>query len=143
MHTRILTLVWGSQCRLACGVPGPGHGSGPARSLERRPVQPWDCRRCRKASGGRKIRRYQRHAAGQVSRRRLVRQRRQSLVRGDWHGVDFYLTPDGKLVPVVKLQPAGRARADLRAARQPLLNGKLYLTTRHRGILVYDPATKS
>ena len=54
-----------------------------------------------------------------------------------------HLTPDGKPVPVCQLQPAARTRPDLSAAEGTRwLNGKLYLTTRHRGILVYDPQSK-
>src|SRR5689334_19081425 len=53
-----------------------------------------------------------------------------------------YLTPDGKLVPGFN--------CDLKDAPVPACepqgtrwhDGKLYVTTRHRGILVYDPQTK-
>ena len=53
-----------------------------------------------------------------------------------------YLTPDAKLVPVFNCNPP----ADLGQTCEPQgtrwYDGKLYLTTRHRGILVYDPETK-
>jgi gluconolactonase len=53
-----------------------------------------------------------------------------------------YLTPDAKLVPVFNCNP----QADLGQTCEPQgtrwYNGKLYLTSRHRGILVYDPQTK-
>jgi gluconolactonase len=53
-----------------------------------------------------------------------------------------YLTPDAKLVPVFNCNPP----ADLGQTCEPQgtrwHEGKLYLTTRHRGILVYDPQTK-
>jgi hypothetical protein len=53
-----------------------------------------------------------------------------------------YQTPDAKLVPVFNCNPP----ADLGQTCEPQgtrwYDGKLYLTTRHRGILVYDPETK-
>ena len=53
-----------------------------------------------------------------------------------------YLTPDAKLVPVFNCNPP----ADLGQTCEPQgtrwHDGKLYLTSRHRGILVYDPQTK-
>jgi gluconolactonase len=53
-----------------------------------------------------------------------------------------YLTPDGKLVPVVNCNPPPELGQTCEPQGSRFLNGKLYLTTRHRGILVYDPATK-
>jgi gluconolactonase len=53
-----------------------------------------------------------------------------------------YLTPQAKLVPVVNCNPP----SDIGFACEPQgtrwHDGKLYLTTRHLGILVYDPTTK-
>ncbi len=53
-----------------------------------------------------------------------------------------YLTPDAKLVPVFNCNPSG----DIGPACEPQgtrwHDGKLYVTTRHLGILVYDPDTK-
>jgi gluconolactonase len=53
-----------------------------------------------------------------------------------------YLTPDAGLVPVFNCNPP----ADLGQTCEPQgtrwHDGKLYLTTRHRGILVYDPQSK-
>jgi gluconolactonase len=53
-----------------------------------------------------------------------------------------YLTPEGKLVPGFNCNPP----AELGFACEPQgtrwHDGKLYLTTRHLGIMVYDPATK-
>jgi gluconolactonase len=53
-----------------------------------------------------------------------------------------YFTPDGKLVPLVNcnLPPELGQTCEPRGSRW--LNGKLYLTSRHRGILVYDRQTK-
>lgn len=53
-----------------------------------------------------------------------------------------YLTPDGKLVPVVNCNPPAELGQTCEPQGSRFLNGKLYLTTRHRGILVYDQATK-
>jgi gluconolactonase len=53
-----------------------------------------------------------------------------------------YLTPDGKLVPVVNCNPPPELGQTCEPQGTRFLNGKLYLTTRHRGILVYDPQTK-
>ena len=54
-----------------------------------------------------------------------------------------YLTPAGKLVPGFNCDPKG---GDLGPACEPQgtrwHDGKLYVTTRHLGILVYDPQTK-
>ena len=65
-----------------------------------------------------------------------------TVVRGDRHGWVSYLTPDGKLVPVFNcnLPPGLGQTCEPQGTRW--LDGKLYLTTRHRGILVYDPTSK-
>ena len=53
-----------------------------------------------------------------------------------------YLTPDAKLVPVFNCNP----KDDVSPACEPQgtrwHDGKLYVTTRHLGILVYDPESK-
>ena len=53
-----------------------------------------------------------------------------------------YLTPDAKLVPVFNCNP----KDDISPACDPQgtrwHDGKLYVTTRHLGVLVYDPQTK-
>jgi gluconolactonase len=53
-----------------------------------------------------------------------------------------YLTPDGKLVPVFNCNPPPELGQTCEPQGTRWLDGKLYLTTRHRGILVYDPQTK-
>src|SRR6516165_2771470 len=53
-----------------------------------------------------------------------------------------YLTPDGKLVPVVNCNPSPELGQTCEPQGSRWLDGKLYLTTRHRGILTYDPKTK-
>jgi len=53
-----------------------------------------------------------------------------------------YLTPDGKLVPVFNCNPPPELSQTCEPQGTRWLDGKLYLTTRHRGILVYDPQTK-
>ncbi len=53
-----------------------------------------------------------------------------------------YLTPDGKLVPVFNCNPPPELGQTCEPQGTRFLDGKLYLTTRHRGILVYDPQTK-
>jgi gluconolactonase len=53
-----------------------------------------------------------------------------------------YLTPDGKLVPGFNCNPPADVGQDCEPQGTRWHDGKLYLTTRHRGILVYDPATK-
>src|SRR5580658_4114612 len=53
-----------------------------------------------------------------------------------------YLTPDGKLVPVVNCNPAPELGQTCEPQGSRWHDGKLYLTSRHRGILVYDPQTK-
>jgi gluconolactonase len=53
-----------------------------------------------------------------------------------------YLTPEAKLVPVFNCNPQG----DIGPACEPQgtrwHDGKLYVTTRHLGILVYEPESK-
>ena len=53
-----------------------------------------------------------------------------------------YLTPQGKLVPVVNCNapPEMKISCDPQGTRWH--DGKLYITTRHLGILVYDPQSK-
>ena len=53
-----------------------------------------------------------------------------------------YLTPEGKLVPVVNCNPPDDLGQTCEPQGTRWHEGKLYLTTRHRGILVYDPKTK-
>src|SRR5258708_36316386 len=53
-----------------------------------------------------------------------------------------YLTPDGKLVPVFNCNPPPELGQTCEPQGTRWLDGKLYLTTRHRGILVYDPTAK-
>src|SRR6201988_2377098 len=50
-----------------------------------------------------------------------------------------YLTPDGKLVPVVNCNPTEDLGQTCEPQGSRWQDGKLYLTSRHRGILVYDP----
>ena len=53
-----------------------------------------------------------------------------------------YLTPEGKLAPVFNCNPPPELGQTCEPQGTRWLDGKLYLTTRHRGILVYDPQTK-
>ena len=53
-----------------------------------------------------------------------------------------YLTPEAKLVPVFNCNPPPELGQTCEPQGTRWLAGKLYLTTRHRGILVYDPQTK-
>jgi gluconolactonase len=53
-----------------------------------------------------------------------------------------YLAPDGKLVPVVNCNPPAEIGQTCEPQGTRWKDGKLYLTTRHRGILTYDPQTK-
>jgi gluconolactonase len=53
-----------------------------------------------------------------------------------------YLTPDGKVVPAFNCNPPPELGQTCEPQGTRWLDGKLYLTTRHRGILVYDPQTK-
>jgi gluconolactonase len=53
-----------------------------------------------------------------------------------------YLTPDAKLVPVVNCNPPAELGQTCEPQGTRWHDGKLYLTTRHRGILVYDPQSK-
>ena len=53
-----------------------------------------------------------------------------------------YLTPNGKLVPVVNCNPPAGLGQTCEPQGSRWHDGKLYLTSRHRGILVYDPQAK-
>ncbi len=53
-----------------------------------------------------------------------------------------YLTPDARLVPVVNCNPLAELGQTCEPQGTRWHEGKLYLTTRHRGILVYDPQSK-
>ena len=53
-----------------------------------------------------------------------------------------YLTPDAKLVPVVNCNPPAELGQTCEPQGSRWHDGKLYLTSRHRGILVYDPQAK-
>jgi gluconolactonase len=51
-----------------------------------------------------------------------------------------YLTPDGKLVPVVNCNPAAELGQTCEPQGSRWRGGKLYLTTRPRGILAFQGA---
>jgi gluconolactonase len=53
-----------------------------------------------------------------------------------------YLTPDGKLVPGFNCNPPPELGQTCEPQGTRWLDGKLYVATRHRGILVYDPQTQ-
>ncbi len=53
-----------------------------------------------------------------------------------------YLTPEGKLVPVVNCNPPPEIGQTCEPQGTRWHDGKLYVPTRHRGVLVYDPQTK-
>ena len=53
-----------------------------------------------------------------------------------------FLTPEGKLVPVFNCNPPDELGQTCEPQGTRWKDGKLYLTTRHRGILTYDPQTK-
>jgi gluconolactonase len=53
-----------------------------------------------------------------------------------------YLTPDGKLVPVFNCNPPDEIGQTCEPQGTRWHEGKLYVPTRHRGILTYDPKTK-
>jgi len=53
-----------------------------------------------------------------------------------------YLTPDAKLVPVFNCNPPDDLGQTCEPQGTRWHDGKLYLTTRHRGILAYDPQSK-
>jgi hypothetical protein len=53
-----------------------------------------------------------------------------------------YLTADGKLVPVFNCNPPPDLGQTCEPQGTRWHDGKLYLATRHRGILVYDPQSK-
>ena len=54
-----------------------------------------------------------------------------------------YLKPDGKLVPVVNCNPPPELGQTCEPQGTRWKDGKLYLTTRHRGILVSIPRPRS
>jgi gluconolactonase len=53
-----------------------------------------------------------------------------------------YLTPEGKLVPGFNCDPPAELGFKCEPQGTRWHDGKLYLTTRHLGIMVYDPQTK-
>ena len=53
-----------------------------------------------------------------------------------------YLTPDGKLVPGFNCNPPPEIGQTCEPQGTRWHDGKLYVVTRHRGVLVYDPKTK-
>ncbi len=53
-----------------------------------------------------------------------------------------YLTPDGKLVPGFNCNPPAEIGQTCEPQGTRWHDGKLYVVTRHRGVLVYDPKTK-
>ena len=124
-----------------------GSGASGAANAQARPMparcSPGACRRCRRGRPGREIRRSQRHAAGQVSRRRRVRQPTAicGLSRSAAAGSPI-CSPTASSSPVVNCNPPDDIGQTCEPQGTRWHDGKLYLTTRHRGILTYDPKTK-
>ena len=139
MHGHLIQSLATALIGIFCVTVGLG-GAAQAQTPTR--CSPGGCRHCRRGRAGRKIRRYQRHAAGQVPGRRRVRRPGQSLVRGIGSGWTSYLTPDGKLVPGFNCNPPEEIGQTCEPQGTRWKDGKLYLATRHRGILIYDPKNK-
>ena len=104
---------------------------------------PGACRRCRPGSARSRnspISAARRRASFSKAARSTTRAICGSSAIGS--GWISYLQPDGKLVPVVNCNPPDDIGQTCEPQGTRWKDGKLYLTTRHRGILTYDPKTK-
>ena len=140
MRTRILTLAL---VILLIGIAGPAPAQAPAQPTNAGPVQPWGLPPLPAGVGPvEKFADIHDTPQGQFLEGGSFDTQGNLWFVGIGSGWISYLQPDGKLVPVVNCNPPAEIGQTCEPQGTRFKDGKLYLTTRHRGILVYDPQTK-
>src|SRR5712671_391782 len=140
MRTRIVTLAL---VILLIGIAGPAPAQAPAQPTNAGPVQPWGLPPLPAGVGPvEKFADIHDTPQGQFLEGGSFDTQGNLWFVGIGSGWISYLQPDGKLVPVVNCNPPAEIGQTCEPQGTRFKDGKLYLTTRHRGILVYDPQTK-
>ena len=136
MRTRILTLAL---LISLVGVTGPAPAQAPAQPTNAGPVQPWGLPPLPAGVGPvEKFADIHDTPQGQFLEGGAFDTQGNLWFVGIGSGWISYLQPDGKLVPVVNCNPPAEIGQTCEPQGTRFKDGKLYLTTRHRGILVYD-----
>src|SRR6266436_10043238 len=140
MRARILTLAL---VILLIGIAGPAPAQAPAQPTSAGPVQPWGLPPLPPGVGPiEKFADISDTPQGKFLEGGSFDTEGNLWFVGIGSGWVSYLAPDGKLVPVVNCNPPAEIGQTCEPQGTRWHDGKLYLTTRHRGILVYDPQTK-
>jgi hypothetical protein len=127
---------------LLCTVTGPG-GAAKAQAPAAGPVQPWGLPPLPAGVGPvEKFVDVNGTPQGQFLEGGAFDTQGNIWFVGIGSGWTSYLTPDGKLVPAFNCNPPAEVGQTCEPQGTRWKDGKLYLTSRHRGILVYDPQTK-
>src|ERR1700693_5918781 len=144
MRTRILTLGLGlAMIGLACGVPDPATAQAPAPASNAGPAQPWGLPPLPQGVGPvEKFADVSNTPQGKFLEGGSFDDKGNLWFVAIGTGWISYLQPDGKLVPVVNCNPPDEIGQTCEPQGTRFKDGKLYLTTRHRGILTYDPQKK-
>src|SRR5437870_10663707 len=140
MRTRILTLAL---VILLIGIAGPAPAQAPAQPTNAGPVQPWGLPPLPAGVGPvEKFADIHDTPQGQFLEGGSFDSQGNLWFVAIGSGWVAYLTPDGKLVPGFNCNPPPELGQTCEPQGTRWLDGKLYVATRHRGILVYDPQTK-
>ena len=137
----ILTATVAAVLCAAGSLVSPTAGQAQAQPAE--PVQPWGLPPPRRASG-----RCRCSPISTTPRRASSSRAARSTTTGNFWFVAIgtgwvsYLTPDAKLVPAFNCDPPRKSVSECEPQGTRWHDGKLYLTTRHLGVMVYDPQTK-
>jgi gluconolactonase len=144
MLTRILTLGLGlATIGLACAIPNPATAQAPAAASNAGPIQPWGLPPLPQGVGPvEKFADVSATPQGKFLEGGAFDDQGNMWFVGIGSGWISYLQPDGKLVPVVNCNPPDDYGQTCEPQGTRWKDGKLYLTTRHRGILTYDPKAK-
>ena len=140
---RMCILILGTLLAGVGGVGGPAFAQAPAQPTNAGPVQPWGLPPPPPGIGP-----VEKFAdVGNTPQGKFLEGGAFDDQGNLWFvaigsGWISYLQPDGKLVPVVNCNPPEDYGQTCEPQGTRWKDGKLYLTTRHRGILTYDPKTK-
>ena len=140
---RMCILILGALLAGLGGVGGPAFAQAPAQPTNAGPVQPWGLPPLPQGVGPvEKFADIGNTPQGKFLEGGAFDDQGNLWFVGIGSGWISYLQPDGKLVPVVNCNPPEDYGQTCEPQGTRWKDGKLYLTTRHRGILTYDPKTK-
>jgi gluconolactonase len=140
---RMCILILGALLAGLGAVSGPAFAQAPAQPINAGPVQPWGLPPLPQGIGPvEKFADIGNTPQGKFLEGGAFDDQGNLWFVGIGTGWISYLKPDGTLVPVVNCNPPDDYGQTCEPQGTRWKDGKLYLTTRHRGILTYDPKTK-